>query len=103
MPIFNPAPVGAVVVSGTVTVGGIIMWSGLVANIPSPDWAFCNGTDNSPGPDLRDTFVVGGKQDSGGVVKTNIEGRLKQTGGVTGHSHSAHANLTHAGMTIGDH
>jgi hypothetical protein len=87
---------------GVVPVGGIIMWSGLIAAIPT-HWALCDGTTNSPGPDLRDKFVVGATSDSGGVAKTNIEGSLKQTGGVTGHSHSAHANLTHAGLTIGDH
>ncbi len=87
---------------GVVPVGGIVLWSGLIAAIPTT-WALCDGTANAPGPDLRDTFVVGARSDSGGVAKTNIEGSLKQTGGVTGHSHSAHANLTHAGLTIGDH
>jgi len=88
--------------SGAVPVGGIILWSGTIASIPAT-WALCDGTLNAPGPDLRDKFVVGATQDNGGVAKTNIEGALKQSGGVTGHSHSGHANLTHAGMTIGDH
>lgn len=88
--------------AGSVPVGGILMWSGLIANIPAT-WAFCDGTLNAPGPDLRDKFVVGGKQDSGGVVKTNIEGALSQSGGATGHLHSAHANLTHAGGAVADH
>jgi len=34
------------------------MWSSLNGSIPT-DWAECNGTANSPGPDLRDRFVVG--------------------------------------------
>ena len=87
---------------GVVPVGGIIMWSGTIATIPAT-WALCDGTANSPGPDLRDKFVVGATSDSGGVAKTNIEGSLKQTGGVTGHSHSGHADLTHAGASVADH
>src|SRR5678815_3714038 len=88
--------------SASVPIGGIIMWSGSIATIPA-DWALCDGTANAPGPDLREKFIVGASVDAGGVAKTNIEGTLKVTGGVTGHSHSGHANLTHAGLTIGDH
>lgn len=88
--------------AGAIPVGGIIMWSGTIASIPA-SWALCDGTANAPGPDLRDKFVVGANQDHGGVAKTNIEGSLKQTGGVTGHSHSGHANLTHAGGAVADH
>ena len=36
--------------------GGIIMWSGSVASIPS-GWLLCNGTLGTP--DLRDRFIVG--------------------------------------------
>ena len=43
-------------VGGIIPTGGIIMWSGLVANIPS-GWALCNGSNNTP--DLRNRFVVG--------------------------------------------
>jgi hypothetical protein len=87
---------------GVVPVGGIIMWSGTIATIPDP-WALCDGTLNAPGPDLRDKFVVGATSDAGGLAKSNIEGSLKQSGGATGHSHSGHANLTHAGAAVGDH
>lgn len=88
--------------AGVVPLGGIIMWSGAIAAIPT-DWALCDGTANAPGPDLRDKFIVGATSDQGGIAKTNIEGSLKQSGGVTGHSHSGHANLTHAGGAVGDH
>lgn len=88
--------------AGVVPIGGIIMWSGTIATIPAT-WALCDGTANSPGPDLRDKFVVGAKQDDAGVAKTNIAGALSQSGGATGHLHSAHADLVHAGITIGDH
>ena len=36
--------------------GGIIMWSGSIATIPS-GWALCDGQNSTP--DLRDRFVVG--------------------------------------------
>ena len=36
--------------------GGILMWYGNIANIPS-GWLLCNGTNGTP--DLRDRFVVG--------------------------------------------
>ena len=41
---------------GTVPVGGIIIWSGAQAAIPS-GWALCNGANSTP--DLRNRFVVG--------------------------------------------
>src|SRR5690348_6589967 len=90
---------------GVVPVGGIIFWSGTIAAASAlgPAWAVCDGTANAPGPDLRDKFIVGANQDVGGIAKTNIEGSLKQTGGVTGVQHSAHANLTHAGGAVADH
>lgn len=40
----------------TVPSGGIIMWSGSIASIPS-GWFLCDGTNGTP--DLRDRFVVG--------------------------------------------
>ena len=42
--------------NGTIPVGGIIMWSGSVASIPS-GWALCNGANGTP--NLQDKFVVG--------------------------------------------
>jgi hypothetical protein len=40
----------------SVPTGGIIMWSGSVASIPS-GWLLCNGSSGTP--DLRDRFVIG--------------------------------------------
>jgi microcystin-dependent protein len=40
----------------TVPSGGIIMWSGAIANIPS-GWFLCDGANGTP--DLRNRFVVG--------------------------------------------
>lgn len=43
------------VVNSNVPVGGIIMWSGLISNIPS-GWTLCNGSNGSP--DLTDKFII---------------------------------------------
>ena len=45
-----------------IPVGGVIMWSGSVANIPT-GWALCDGTNGTP--DLRNNFVIGAGQDGG--------------------------------------
>jgi hypothetical protein len=75
-------------VSYMVPTGGIIMWSGSIANIPS-GWGLCSGatyaktdgTGTITSPDLRDKFIVGATQDSGGIAKTNVSGSFTQTGG----------------------
>lgn len=93
------------VYSALVPVGAIVMWSGSIAAAAAlaPAWAVCDGTANTPGPDLRDKFIVGASADDAGVAKTNVEGSLKKTGGVTGVKPSAHAALSHAGGAVADH
>jgi len=49
---------------GFIPQGGIIMWSGSVASIPS-GWAICDGTNSTP--DLSGRFVVHADADSGGT------------------------------------
>ena len=71
--------------------GGIIMWSGTIATIPS-GWYLCNGSNGTP--DLRDKFIIGANADSGGAAKTNVTGSYTQTGGtkdaiVVSHTHTA--------------
>ncbi len=66
--------------------GLICFWNGAIADIPA-GWALCDGTQGTP--DLRDRFVVGAKQDDGGVPKSNITGSLLQTGGSVDHTHTA--------------
>lgn len=39
-----------------IPIGGIILWSGAIADIPT-DFQICDGTNGTP--DLRDMFVVG--------------------------------------------
>lgn len=75
-------------VPGPVPVGGIILWSGTIATVPT-GWALCDGTANSPGPDLRDKFIVGAKQDDSGTPKTNVTGSLTSSGGASTHDHTA--------------
>lgn len=61
------------------------MWSGTIASIPAR-FQLCDGTNGTP--DLRDKFIICAKQDDGGVPKATVEGALKSTGGVTGHTHT---------------
>jgi microcystin-dependent protein len=42
--------------NGPVPAGGIIMWSGSIASIPT-GWALCNGANGTP--NLQDRFIVG--------------------------------------------
>jgi len=65
--------------------GLISQWHGTIASIPS-GWLLCDGNNGTP--DLRDKFIVGAKQDSGGVAKTNITGSLLQSGGANTHTHT---------------
>jgi hypothetical protein len=72
-------------------VGGIIMWSGSVASIPS-GWALCNGSNGTP--DLRNRFVVG----AGSTYA------VAATGGstdaiVVSHTHTATSTVTDPGHT----
>ena len=62
---------------GTIPVGGIIMWSGTIAAIPS-NWSLCNGSNGTP--DLRNTFVIGAHSDDSGA-KTTVTGSATASGG----------------------
>jgi microcystin-dependent protein len=73
--------------------GGIILWSGSVASIPS-GWALCNGSNGTP--DLRNRFVVG----AGSTYA------VAATGGsadaiVVSHTHTATSTVTDPGHTHG--
>ena len=60
--------------SGTIPVGGIIMWSGSTGTIPA-DWALCDGSNGTP--DLRGKFVLGA-----GTVAAHSSGNGTTTNGV---------------------
>ena len=74
--------------SGSVPAGVIVMWAGLLANIPT-GWALCDGQAGTP--DLRDRFIKGAGTDPGA------------TGGAATHSHADHSQLNHSGAAVGDH
>lgn len=76
--------------------GGIIMWSGTIATIPT-GWALCNGSNGTP--DLRDRFIIGARSDDAGVAKTNVTGSLTSTGGAATAVSDSQGAHTHSGTT----
>lgn len=68
--------------NGPVPKGGIIMWSGSTANIPS-GWALCDGNNGTP--NLQDRFIVG----AGSTYAVNA------TGGSATHTHTTGSAGTH--------
>ena len=96
-PTFTGSPLAPTANSGTnntqiaTTAGGISLWSGSIASIPS-GWALCNGSNGTP--DLRNRFVVGAGNSYA----------VAATGGsadaiVVSHSHSASSSVTDPGHT----
>lgn len=91
----NTVITGTLTVTGTATIGGsnispffagmIMMWSGLVATVPT-GWVVCNGLNSTP--NLQDRFVVCTgttylQGTSGGSTTTNLSG-IHDHGGVVG-------------------
>ncbi len=75
---------------GSLPAGCILMWHGLIANIPS-GFVICDGANGTP--DLRSKFV------KGAAAATEAG----DTGGSATHTHADHAALTHAGTAVADH
>jgi len=71
----------AYVANNAIPSGGIIIWSGSSASIPS-GWYLCNGSNSTP--DLRDRFVVG----AGSTYAVGNTGGSKDAI-VVSHTHSA--------------
>lgn len=103
--------------SGVVPVGGIIMWSGLLASIPA-GWHLCDGDAGTP--DLQSKFVKGaaagqnpgatggGSTYSHSSCSVAAHSDLSHSGGAVsrgtaGVTLDQHAALTHAGTAVGDH
>ena len=66
---------------GAIPIGGIIMWSGKIADIPT-NYALCNGSNGTP--DLRNKFVIAAHSDQTvGVTTaaTTITGSNTVSGG----------------------
>src|SRR3972149_3955909 len=84
-----------------VPVGGIIMWAGTIANIPS-GWALCTGIGGTP--DLRDMFVVGAAVGADAGATGGASSYTLTMAQMPSHSHAkgtlATANDTH-NHTIG--
>jgi hypothetical protein len=73
--------------AGGVPTGGIIMWSGSIANIPS-GFALCDGTSGTP--DLTDRFVVGAGGSEYSVGNTGGQKEVQLTvAEMPSHTHSA--------------
>ena len=62
--------------TGTIPIGGIIMWSGSITSIPE-GWNLCDGTSGTP--NLRNRFIVGAHSDGSDAVYPNV--RPGATGG----------------------
>ena len=67
--------------TGGIPSGGIIMWSGAIANIPE-GWALCDGQNSTP--DLRDRFIIGAGDAyavgaTGGAASVTPSGAISNT------------------------
>lgn len=88
--------------NGTIPIGGIIMWSGTIAAIPT-GWALCDGNNGTP--NLLDRFIVGAGSgyavaSTGGansVALTTDEMPSHDHGGST----TGDGGHTHAGIRLG--
>ena len=76
--------------SGSIPIGGIILWSGTIANIANlSGWELCDGNNGTP--DLRDKFVVGAHSDGASNVTFSTAGVVSghyapgNTGGSVAH------------------
>ena len=88
-----------------VPTGGIIMWSGSTAAIPT-GWLLCNGSNSTP--DLRDRFVVGagssyavgatGGASTVALSTANMPAHTHSSGTLGGSTNSAGSH-THSGTT----
>lgn len=74
---------------GAFPAGGIIMWAGTIATIPT-GWALCDGTNGTP--DLKDRFIlsVGAAENPGGTggANTHTHTNDAHTHTVTAHTHT---------------
>jgi hypothetical protein len=80
------------IVEAAFTVGQIMLWYGVLANIPA-GWQNCDGTNGTP--DMRDKFPVG----AGSTYALNATGGAVQAGAGTTGSAGSH---THTMDTVGD-
>lgn len=79
---------GGISTPTNVPVGGIVIWSGSIASIPS-GWALCNGSSGTP--DLRNKFVIG----AGSTYAVGA------TGGATTHVHGVGSTVSNGSHNHG--
>ena len=92
--ITGPVTPTQAVLNNPFPIGGIILWSGSVASVPS-GWALCNGSNGTP--DLRDRFVVGaGSAYAVGATGGANEVTLNTTQ-IPSHTHSVTASTDSQG------
>ncbi|MGE3309432.1 MAG: hypothetical protein AB7O66_05625 [Limisphaerales bacterium] len=74
---------------GTIPLGGIILWSGALNQIPA-GWALCNGgtVNGRTTPDLRDRFVVGAGSSYGQGATGGANFVTLTVNQIPAHSHS---------------
>lgn len=84
----------AIGATGIVPTGGIIMWSGSIASVPS-GWALCNGASGTP--DLRDRFIVGAGSAYAPGATGGADNVTLTTAQMPGHTHSVNINTNTAG------
>lgn len=71
--------------NGVIPIGGIIMWSGSIATIPS-GWALCNGYNGTP--NLQDRFIVGAGASYGPGYTGGATSVTLSAGNLPPHSHN---------------
>ena len=88
--------------TGTIPIGGIILWSGSTGSVPD-GWALCNGSNGTP--NLQDKFVVGAGSGyavdaTGGSADATL---VSHNHGVSdpGHFHSTESNNATGGNYSG--
>ena len=91
--------------SSSLPAGVIVMWHGLIANIPA-GWTLCDGTSGTP--DLREKFVKGAADlteagDTGGAATHSHDNHLANGFTHSGTAVAAHSQLTHAGTAVTAH
>lgn len=85
--------------NGGVPVGGIIMWSGTLASIPT-GFVICDGTNGTP--DLRKSMIVSTANATNPGTVSGSDYVPAHTHAQVAHQHQINANLTTGGRTFAE-
>ncbi len=98
---FPDGTVQITAMTGGIPTGGIIMWFGSIASIPS-GWALCDGNNGTP--NLMDKFIVGAGNsynvDTSAVAPTHAHGAGSYT--ASNHTHTGNASSNTSGSRLVD-